>query len=541
MNYLESLEYGAFEGDPEWIAPGSSRPGLSAESRALSYSEVIDKRISVPAQHSLVRLSKNPATRAAAIGMLQEIKAGRLAGISCVNWRKAAERARRFGKSWGSVIPKGEDAVLMLDPDNLSGGPPLVAFRRELDPDCGLLKGEKRFASSPSRLDAALVKAWAAYKDHRISSGVTQPGRCGTSLRANRSRITEFEIRGCPEPKSCKRPGEKCEWVDRNTPKVCLFANPDPADDCQGRAIFFGMAHRWACLSGAIGPIPFETGHGLITALLEVQSRIAPQRIKEVHVFAHMFEEGIIGATDLFDGLYRSDIVHYRSRQDGMAHKVRLDSKNKVITKDDKVVCIVPRRHGAKTIQDIPLKILADDVVFVLHGCNTGNENPTWVVNASKENFASVLCKHLSSSLKNSKVFAHPTSVCVGQNSSWVEYSSQHFATSPGASCRQGRPVIRITTHPPYHDRGNQCCAGPPRDRIDRQPAERVLEIGNPVVTRFDGMPQLEIETVGLRRILPKYARTKRSSPFICTRRNMCSRFATRYATYSRNQTGRPY
>jgi len=49
----------------------------------LTYStrDVIDKRISVPAQHSVVRLSKNPATSADAVGMLEEVKAGRLAGI----------------------------------------------------------------------------------------------------------------------------------------------------------------------------------------------------------------------------------------------------------------------------------------------------------------------------------------------------------------------------------------------------------------------------------------------------------------------------
>src|SRR5688572_25083176 len=109
---------------------------FSTTPRVLTYStkDVIDNRISVPAQHSLVRLSKNPSTSAAAVGMLEEIKAGRLVGIYCVNWKKAAERALRFGKSWWTVIPREEDAVLMLDLDNLSSGMPLIAFRRELDP-----------------------------------------------------------------------------------------------------------------------------------------------------------------------------------------------------------------------------------------------------------------------------------------------------------------------------------------------------------------------------------------------------------------------
>jgi len=56
--------------------------------RVLTYPEVIDKRISIPAQHSLVRLSKNSTSSAAAVavGRLEEVKAGRLAGIFFVNW-----------------------------------------------------------------------------------------------------------------------------------------------------------------------------------------------------------------------------------------------------------------------------------------------------------------------------------------------------------------------------------------------------------------------------------------------------------------------
>lgn len=134
--------------------------------RVLTYTtrEVIDQRISIPAQHSLVRLSKNPATSAEAVGLLDAVKRGRLGGIFCVNWKAPAQRAIRFGQSWWTVIPSGEDAVLMLDPDDPTSGQPLIAFRRELDPDCGQLKGEKRFAASPSRLDAALRKAWSTYE-----------------------------------------------------------------------------------------------------------------------------------------------------------------------------------------------------------------------------------------------------------------------------------------------------------------------------------------------------------------------------------------
>jgi hypothetical protein len=134
--------------------------------RVLTYTtkDVIDNRISIPAQHSLVRLSKNPVTNADAIGILEEIKAGRLGGIYCVNWKTPAERALKFGKTWWTVIPQAEDAVLMLNPDNPLIGQPIIALRRELDPNCGLLQNEKKFAASPSKIDAAILKTWTSYK-----------------------------------------------------------------------------------------------------------------------------------------------------------------------------------------------------------------------------------------------------------------------------------------------------------------------------------------------------------------------------------------
>ncbi len=148
-----------------WKAPRVSR------SRVLTYTtkDVIDNRISIPAQHSLVRLSKNPRTNAAAVGLLNDVKKRRLGGISCVNWQKAAQRAQKLGKSWWTVIPPGEDAMVLLDPANPLAGQPLIVFRRELDPDCGLLKGEKRFAAKPARLDAALLKVWSSLRRMRRS------------------------------------------------------------------------------------------------------------------------------------------------------------------------------------------------------------------------------------------------------------------------------------------------------------------------------------------------------------------------------------
>ena len=160
------------------MAPVFSRSDrLVPEGRVLTYTtkDVVDNRISVPAQHSLVRLSKNPETNASALELLEDIKSNRLGGIFCVNWQKAAQRALKLGKSWWTVIPPGEDAVVMLDPQDPFAGQPLMAFRRELDPACGSFKGEKQYAAHPVRLDAALLKVWRSLKRVRRSKHVLCP------------------------------------------------------------------------------------------------------------------------------------------------------------------------------------------------------------------------------------------------------------------------------------------------------------------------------------------------------------------------------
>jgi hypothetical protein len=191
-------------------------PPTRATPRVLSYStqDVIDKRISIPAQHSLVRLSKNPATSADAAGMLEEVKAGRLAGIYCVNWELSARRAIRLGKSWWTVIRHGEDAILMLDPDDLAAGPPLIAFRRELSPDCGLLKNEQRFAPSPARLDASLLRTWQSYL--RFRRGDIQP--CSLGERASLSGSSEAVLQS-----ELEQPVK-----DNVEPPCCDCSNPLP-------------------------------------------------------------------------------------------------------------------------------------------------------------------------------------------------------------------------------------------------------------------------------------------------------------------------
>lgn len=155
----------------------------TATPRLLTYTpkDVIDTRISIPAQHALVRLSKDPSTSADALGLLEAVKSRQMAGIYCANWEKSAKRALRFGKSWWTIIPQDEDAILMLDPDSPLGGQPLIAFRRELSADCG----DKQFAGSPSRLDAALLKVWESYKAWQAGRRPDGATQCAISPTGN--------------------------------------------------------------------------------------------------------------------------------------------------------------------------------------------------------------------------------------------------------------------------------------------------------------------------------------------------------------------
>lgn len=151
-NLLTESEY---DGEDEFRPP---------KARALTASDVLDKRIDGPAQRALVRLSKRAATSADAVTMLEHVKARRLAGIHCANSQVAIARAVKLGTSYWLAIPAGEDAVLMLDPADVQKSAPLIAYRRELDPECGLLRGEKKLPPAQARLDAALLKALASYK-----------------------------------------------------------------------------------------------------------------------------------------------------------------------------------------------------------------------------------------------------------------------------------------------------------------------------------------------------------------------------------------
>ena len=98
----------------------------------------------------------DPGARGAAREMFDAVKEERLAGIYIENQLVPAKRARQLGTWWWQLIPKGEDAALVLDAADPLAGAPLIAFRNGVRP-------------MPALLDAALRKAFASFR--RLEAG----------------------------------------------------------------------------------------------------------------------------------------------------------------------------------------------------------------------------------------------------------------------------------------------------------------------------------------------------------------------------------
>lgn len=102
-------------------------------------------KIDVFAQRALFRmLSGDQNAAGTARSMVFAVKTGVLGGIYKEDQKVPALRARKMGLGWWQLIPKGEDAICLKGP---SGSFPLIVFRDKI-------------RSDPSRLDAALRKAW---------------------------------------------------------------------------------------------------------------------------------------------------------------------------------------------------------------------------------------------------------------------------------------------------------------------------------------------------------------------------------------------
>jgi outer membrane protein OmpA-like peptidoglycan-associated protein len=197
--------------------------------------------------------------------------------------------------------------------------------------------------------------------------------------------------------------------------RLSIYQN---ASTTSHRNHFNCQATRWAKRIGAVaapdaancrrrvGSTPYDSGADIIRAIAAAQQCLR-QRVDSVHVFSHSGSHGLFGTTTGSIGLYSGPV----------------DASS--------------RSSGARTVTDIPTTALANNVVFVLHGCNAA---------AGSANFAQALYQHLAASLTNPRVFGHHNSGCAGRDNSWREYSN---------AAPTGRNVRSIAPH--YS--GDGCCS----------------------------------------------------------------------------------
>ncbi len=199
-------------------------------------------------------------------------------------------------------------------------------------------------------------------------------------------------------------------------PRLSFFQN---ASDSRHRNHFHCQASRWsrviralaspnasAC-HRAVGPASYDTGADIIRAI-EAAHACTRQRVQIVHIFSHS------GANGVYGSLSGGTVGLYVNGPDSGS-----------------------RDLGGRSITDISTAPLAENVVFVLHGCNTAEGD---------DNFARSLFQRLSGKLRAARVFGHFNSGCAGRDNSWREYSA-----------RSTDGHVRHRTLAPQYS-GNGCC-----------------------------------------------------------------------------------
>jgi hypothetical protein len=129
-----------------------------------------DERIDVGAKFALQRMLKVPETAVDAARLIRGIKGETLAGIFGDNLFAAVKVAQAHGTQRWLLVPKGEDAALVLDASAPLDAPPTIIFRGDT-PD---------IRNKPARLDPALQKASRTFDLFRRD----ELGLCATSLSA---------------------------------------------------------------------------------------------------------------------------------------------------------------------------------------------------------------------------------------------------------------------------------------------------------------------------------------------------------------------
>ena len=169
-------------------------PKQAVTASPLTAAQVKHARIDGAAQAALVRISKLPVSSLAANGLLDHVKAGRLTGIACISSTPGNERATALGSSTWLAIPTGEDAVVMLDPADLRGGAPLIAYKRGLDPACPEPGAPKNAPAQPARLDAALLKALASFELWRAGIQLGKSAGCALTPLDDATRTLKGKV-----------------------------------------------------------------------------------------------------------------------------------------------------------------------------------------------------------------------------------------------------------------------------------------------------------------------------------------------------------
>jgi len=243
---------------------------------------------------------------------------------------------------------------------------------------------------------------------------------CGFPVAsAQREQEIAHELEQFEQPAPARR--------GRVQPKLCLYqqaSNTSHRNHFHHQAL--GTARRIGAIGSPnasacnpqIGATPYSTGADIINAIRAAWQCAGKRAIQSVHIFGHSGSSGVYGSTGGTAGLYQNSYS--------------LDAAS--------------RSAGARTISDIPTDILANDVIFVLHGCNQA-----YGCNAQgdDDNFAQSLLEHLSGALTNPRVYGHYNTGCAGRDNSWCLYSKTI-------------PKGRANSRPDYTDPGG--CATPSRE-----------------------------------------------------------------------------
>ncbi len=252
------IEFGATypPGGGPWLVPGPPP--------AFPPAVAIHPNIGLTAQYALRRMSRGDASaRLDASESLQAVQAAQIIALIADDDPRAALMAARHGRAPATLIRPGQDAVLLLDPHNLTGGVPAMIFRAAI-----------RYL--PERLDPALRQVAATYREWRAG----RLNQC--RLPGDGEQVVQPSQRFNTEPPLCEqdvpppRPVEPCG--DGNFILRSLLDALDETDRLAG--VTFTRANP-LCDATALCPTPYRTLHPNLAVHL-VQLGLRGIRIAEI-------------------------------------------------------------------------------------------------------------------------------------------------------------------------------------------------------------------------------------------------------------------